>query len=130
MVPPSLPDHLEVPKTGLACRDHFPSATRCRSPLDWSDPRSHRRPPGLGRSFHHRFAVGENTHGFIKIANHESWNTNLGYLHGLCPCRAPSSSSSPKYVRAADRAYCAACISLAPRAISNFSATQTINIQR
>lgn len=71
MVLPFLPDHSEVPRTGLACRDHFPVAMRYRSPLDWSDPRSRRRPPSLGRSFHHRFAVGQNTHGFIK-ADHES----------------------------------------------------------
>lgn len=60
-----------------------------------------------------------------RIVDRGSWSTNLGYLHGLYPCRVPSSVSSPEDVRAVDRACCAACISLAPPAISSFSATQS-----
>ena len=51
-----------------------------------SAPRSRRQPPNPGRSFHHRFAIGENVHGFIKgipsAAGHgePSWDTYMAYI--------------------------------------------------
>lgn len=64
-----------------------------------------------------------------RTAAHGAWSTNLRYLHGLCPCPAPSSASSPVDVRAADRVCCAVYTSPVPPAISSSSATKTIDIQ-
>lgn len=69
-------------------------------------------------------------HARIIKAGRGAWDTNIEYLHGLCPCPAPSSSFSPTYVRAEDRVCCAACTSPVPPEISNFSATKTIDVQR
>jgi len=51
--------------------------------------------------------------------------TDPRHSRGLCPCRAPSSSSSSADARVADPAYCAACCTfLAPLVIWNSSATR------
>lgn len=71
---------------GRVCRARSPLATLCHSPWGSSAPRSRRQPPSPGRSFHHRFAIGENVHGFIKgipsAAGHgePSWDTYMAYI--------------------------------------------------
>ena len=115
---------------GPTCRDRFLAVTPCRSPRGWSGPRSRRRPPGLGRSFRHRFAVAGRTRTALlrRIVNRGARGTNLGYLHGLCLCPAPSSVSYPADVRAADRACYAVCTSPVPPEISSSSVTKIIDI--
>lgn len=123
---PSLPDRSRVPRKGQVCRGRSPAVRKCRSPPGWSDPRSRHLLLGPGRSFHRRFAAGENVYSFIKAkCESRGMKHYLEYLHGQCPYPAPSSSSSGASARdAADLAcYGACCTSHARPAISSSSAT-------
>lgn len=124
----SSPGYSKAPRMGRVCPGRSPLATRCRSLQDSLVLRWRRPPPNPGRSFHHRFAVGAKV--YVLINNHR-WHgegNHPGYLHGLCPCRAPSSSSSGAGGRGAGRleGFVACCTFRARRAISSFSATERV----